>query len=146
MIRVKPRPDGGDIHVAVLAGLLFGKIRTAFDPDEWEGLRQSHFRLLSNVPDTGLTITELAEVLGMTKQGCGQFVTALVASKHLRTASDRHDRRVRRVFRTARADRLMRAVDDHLATLEQEWATQVGPRRYATFRTVLTEIIADELR
>ena len=54
-------------------------------------------------------VTELAERVRMTKQGCGQFVTQLVETGHLAVEADPDDRRVRRVRRTAKGRRRSRA-------------------------------------
>ena len=59
-------------------GDLLGLVRSAFFELEWGGLRPSHVRVLSLVPEGGCPVTELAALVGMTKQGCGQFVTTLL--------------------------------------------------------------------
>ena len=145
MTRVKPSrrlpvPEHVDLHVAVLAGRLMAEIRDTFAAEDWDGLRQSHFRLLANVPPGGISVTELAELLQMTKQAAGQFVTQLEASGHLTTAADPADRRLRVVARTASGDRTSRAVTARIRRMERAWARQVGAARYAEFVDVLTEI------
>ena len=45
---------GDDPHVAVLLGKLLLEVRAAFAGEDWGGLRQSHFRLLSQVPPAGV--------------------------------------------------------------------------------------------
>jgi DNA-binding MarR family transcriptional regulator len=96
------------------------------------------------VPPAGITVTELAERVGMTKQGCGQFVTQLVESGHLRVEADPTDRRLRIVRRTRSGVRTTAAITARIVALESEWAEIVGPRRYATFRTVLEELALRE--
>ena len=145
MTRVKaappPRvPEHVDLHVAVLAGKLMAEIREVFAREDWGGLRQSHFRLLSLVPPEGITVTELAERLGMTKQAAGQFVTQLEGTGHLETQVDPADRRLRVVARTALGDRTDKAVTARIRRIERAWARRVGEDRYALFRDVLTEI------
>src|SRR4051812_50219846 len=94
MTSVKGR-GGDDPHVAVLLGKLLLEIRAAFAGEDWGGLRQSHFRLLSQVPPSGISVTDLAVLLGMTKQAVGQFVTFLVESGHLEVRDSPADRRGR---------------------------------------------------
>lgn len=127
-------------HVVALLGETLDLIRTTLRQEQWSDLRPSHFRLLSALPAPGLSITELAERLGVTKQGCGQLVTALADSGHVAVASDPVDRRVRVVRRTAQGDETVRAFEDRIARLEQSWSDRVGARRYATFRRVMTEL------
>ncbi len=145
MNRVKPAapsplPEGVEPHVLALLGRLFERARQVLLAQDADGLRPSHYRLLSHVPPRGLTITELATVLAMTKQGVGQFVTQLQGSGHVQVATDESDRRRRVVTRTRRGDRLTAALDRSVAALERQWEAQVGAKRYRVFREVLEEI------
>jgi DNA-binding MarR family transcriptional regulator len=131
-------------HAPLLMGFLLHQVRTAFAAEDWGGLRQSHFRVLISVPPEGITITDLAERVGMTKQGCGQFVTQLVDSGHLAVESDPTDRRTRVVRRTASGWDMARKVTARNLRLEEQWADRVGVRRYQVFRGVLEQLAAEE--
>lgn len=133
-------PGAGRAHVAVLMGQLMQEIRDTFLAEDWDGLRQSHFRLLSLVPAGGIRITELGDRLGMTKQASGQFVSFLTGTGHLETRPDPGDRRARVVLRTALGDRTVRDVNARILRIERTWARAVGPQRYADFRRVLEEL------
>ena len=135
-----PVPDWVDPHVAVLMGRLMEEIRVTFAAEDWGGLRQSHFRLLTLVPPTGISVTELAALLRMTKQAAGQFVTQLESSGHLVTHADPGDRRVRVVTRTALGDRTVKAVDRRMRRIERAWAKRVGAERFETFWDVLNDL------
>jgi DNA-binding MarR family transcriptional regulator len=139
MTRVKEIPQE-ELQVPLLMGLLFREVSEVFAGEDWGGLRQSHFRVISGVPPAGISVTELGDRLGMTKQGCGQFVTQLEQSGHLRTEADPGDRRVRRVYRTPLGERTIAAVTDRILRIEDDWAGLVGERRYRTFRRVLEQI------
>lgn len=136
MTFVKEIPED-EQHVLMYLGTLLEQVRDAFDEEEWGGLRQSHFRVISCVPAAGISVTELAQRVRMTKQGCGQFVTQLVESGHLVTEEDPADRRLRVVRRTQLGDRTSRAVAARIREVEQGWEATVGPRRYRTFRAVV---------
>lgn len=128
-------------HVMTALGGLLEEARQLLLRDGEDGLRPSHFRVIGNVPpDAGITITELAERVGMTKQGIGQFVTQLAHRGYLDTESDRNDRRVRVVRRTARGQAAIHRLTRMLRTLERDWAKRVGAERYRDFREVLDEI------
>ena len=137
---VKAEYAGEPIHSQMLMGLLFRQVRAIFAAEDWGGLRPSHFRVISAVPDQGIAITELGERVGMTKQGCGQFVTKLVATGHLTAQPDSADRRVRIVRRTPLGHTVTDAVLTRILNIEKDWAQQVGEERYRTFRTVLEEL------
>lgn len=127
-------------HVPLLMGLVFREVRDVFAAEDWQGLRQSHFRVISSVPTEGISVTDLGERVGMTKQGCGQFVTTLVGTGHLQVEPSPADRRIRVVRRTPLGNRTIAAVTDRMLQIEQQWAEQVGDRRYRTFRKVLEEL------
>lgn len=140
MTSVKPHFSVDQTHVPMLMGLLFQQVHAIFDAEDWGGLRQSHFRVMASVPDGGISITDLAERVGMTKQGCGQFVTQLEGSGHLTVEVDPADRRVRVVRRTPLGHDVLDAVRERNLRIEQDWAEQVGQARYQTFRGVLEDL------
>lgn len=140
--RLPPLPDWVDVHAAVLVGRLMEEVRLAFDGEDWGGLRQSHFRLLAQVPPAGISVTDLAATLRMTKQAAGQFVTQLEGTGHLTTRTDPGDRRVRLVVRTPLGDRTSKAVTARIRRIERAWARRVGAERYAQFRAVLEDLVA----
>jgi DNA-binding MarR family transcriptional regulator len=135
-----PLPEGVEPHVVALVGRLLDVARQTLLAEDWNGLRPSHFRLLSHVPPSGISISELGAVLHMTKQGVGQFVTQLQASGHLQVTTDQGDRRRRVVQRTARGDRLVAQMNQTVAALELHWQERVGRERYREFRRVLCEL------
>jgi len=130
-----------DVLPELMAGL-FGRLRAELDDGTLEDLRMSHVRVMAGVPPEGINVTELAHLAGMSKQGCGQFVTQLVGTGHLRTEPDPADARVRLVRRTRQGDRFMESVYAALARMEVAFAAQVGERRFATFRRVMAELAA----
>jgi DNA-binding MarR family transcriptional regulator len=133
-----------ELHATLLMGLLFREVRQVFSGEDWKGLRQSHFRVMSAVPPAGISVTDLGERVGMSKQGCGQFVTSLVDTGHLRTDPEPSDRRVRRVRRTPKGNRTVAAVTKRMLEIEESWAERVGERRYRTFRSVLEELALEQ--
>ena len=127
-------------HVLYVLGDLMTESR-AFILDQGEpGLRASHHRVIGSVPPEGITQTELADRVGMTKQGIGQFVTQLCESGHLRVDAKPGDRRVRIVHRTARGDASVRGLTKLLDQLEATWSQRVGQARYREFRQTLDEL------
>ncbi|MEO7421424.1 MAG: MarR family winged helix-turn-helix transcriptional regulator [Ornithinibacter sp.] len=137
MTYVKAEFPAAQTHAPMLMGLLMREVQSIFAAEDWDGLRQSHFRVMSAVPDQGVSITELGERVGMTKQGCGQFVAQLLESGHLATERFPSDRRVRMVRRTPHGQRVLDAVRERNLRIEQDWAEQVGQENYLTFRAVL---------
>jgi DNA-binding MarR family transcriptional regulator len=127
-------------HVMHDLGNLMSETRALVMAQGEPGLRASHHRVIGHVPPEGITQTELAERVGMTRQGIGQFVTQLAESGHLRVESDPGDRRVRVVHRTAQGDASVRGLTLLLDELEETWSKRVGKSRYREFRRTLEEI------
>lgn len=128
-------------HVMHVLGLLLEEARQLIIRDGEDGLRPSQFRVIGSVPpDRGITVTELAERVGMTKQGTGQFVTQLTQDGYLVTESDPDDGRMRIVRRTRLGDDATQRLTVMLRRLEEGWAARLGKGRYRDFRRMLDEI------
>jgi len=127
-------------HVLHALGQLMMESRALVLARGEPGLRPSHHRVIGQVPPEGISVTELAERVGMTKQGIGQFVTQLAESGHVTVSPHPDDRRVRLVRRTAKGDEAERRLGELLEELEADWANLVGTRRYDEFRAVLDEL------
>src|SRR6476646_3367803 len=128
-------------HLIKVLGLLFEQARQVILGDGPDGLRPSQFRVIDAVPpDRGITVSELAERVGMTKQGIGQFVTQLTQAGYLVTEASAEDRRMRIVRRTRLGSETTQRLAGSLRELEHQWAARVGQRRYREFRAVLDEI------
>lgn len=136
--------SGSGDHVAILVGAVMNRIQATFATEDWGGLRQSHFRLLSQVPPEGIRITDLAARLVMTKQGGGQFVTFLAGTGHLRVERDPHDRRARIAVRTPTGDRVVADATARIRRIEREWAGRPG--RAAALRRVPGRAVGAGLR
>jgi len=130
----------GDRHLMSVLGDLMVAGRAKVQAEGEPGLRPSHHRVIGHVPPEGITVTDLAERVGMTKQGIGQFVGQLTESGHLTVHRDDGDRRVRVVRRTAKGEESVRRLTELLDVLEADWANRVGTRRYEEFRAVLDEL------
>lgn len=132
-----------DHHVADLLGAAFGQLRAELVGRGPAGLRPSHFRVIDAIPADGVSVTDLAALLGMTKQGCGQFVTMLTERGFVETATSARDRRVRWVRRTPAGDAIRREMREWLTDVESVWSERVGAQRYGVFRAVLEELAGD---
>lgn len=134
-------------HVFDLMGaaLTVGKVQieqlVAAEP---ERLRGSHLRVLSQIPPEGIRPTELAAVVGMTKQSLGEFVDALQRVGLVKVEVDPADRRARIVTATAKGAKVRARVAEVFAEIERRWSEEVGPRQWATFRKVLTHLAAQK--
>ena len=129
-----------DHHVLVALGKLMEETRERVLAEAGSDLRPSHHRVIGHVPPEGITVTELAERVGMTKQGIGQFVHQLTESGHLCTTAHPQDKRLRIIRRTSKGDASVRRLTAVLAQLEERWAERVGRARYRQFRKILDQL------
>jgi DNA-binding MarR family transcriptional regulator len=138
--RLLDLPD--DVQASVLMGVLLSQVSSAVARADLDGLRPSHFRLLAHAAAPGIRITELSQLLGMTKQACGQFVTQLASSGHVVVEVPADDRRARIVQRTAQGSAELERFADLMTALERGWAERVGVERYGGFLDVLRDLVA----
>lgn len=121
-------------------GLLFEQVRQLVIDDPAIVLRPSQLRVIGMVPTEGITVTDLADRVGMTKQGIGQFVGQLVDEGYLTAEVHPEDRRVRVVRRTSLGHQASRQLERVLADLECQWAQRIGTRTYGEFRAALDKL------
>jgi DNA-binding MarR family transcriptional regulator len=127
-------------HVMLALGLLMEQARELVVNDPAIALRPSQLRVVGMVPEDGITVTDLADRVGMTKQGIGQFVGQLVDDGYLTVEVHPEDRRVRVVRRTPLGEQASRQLGLVLADLETRWAQRIGTRNYRQFRAVLDRL------
>ncbi len=142
MTSVNSLPEGLDPHVPLLMGLVFGQVRGRL-AQEAPALRPSQLRLLEWLPPEGLTISELADCVDMTTQGCGQFVRQLAERGMVDVGPDPQDHRAKRVRITGDGREGLARARRVLDGCEREWADAVGAERYRVFREVLEEVARD---
>ncbi len=135
--------DGNPTHVIDLLGMTLQAFKARMEAETAHvkpKLRGSQLRLLSMTPSEGIRPTALAGHVGMTKQSLGEFVVALEEAGLLRVDVDPLDRRARIVSPTAKGAKLQARILEIIAEVEAEWEKQVGPKQWATFRSVLASL------
>lgn len=110
---------------------------------ELEGMRGSYGRILDLIDAGGSRPSELAAGSWITKQAVGQRVRELEARGWVAVEPDPTDGRAVVVRRTPAGDRVRRMARRAIEQVEEAWAEQVGPERYAVFRAVLDELAPD---
>lgn len=134
-------------HVFDLLGAALAVAKRLMEAEisgESHRLRGSHLRLLSLTPIEGIRPTDLAARVGMTKQSLGEFVAALQEAGYLRVEVDPQDRRAKIVSPTDKGRRLQQRIRDIFAETEERWRQTVGPRNWAAFRKVLSQLAAEK--
>lgn len=138
-----PLADG---ELTWLLGIAFQVILTEFsrrlDAVGQKGdLRPVHGMIFQIAKGDGVTSTELAERLGVTKQAAGQLVTDLEKRGYLRREKHPEGGRRRLIVLTEKATEHLNAAGPILHQLEAELAAQAGDANLAGLRTELAQII-----
>lgn len=132
------------VPIARLTAIVF---RTLMD-DMHEALRARGFRdvgasygyVLLEARHGALTVSDVARLLGVTKQAASKLVSSMQQSGYLlATVSD--DLRARRVEISARGRRLLENVEAIYAQLEAQWANVIGRERVEAIRSDLTKLM-----
>jgi DNA-binding MarR family transcriptional regulator len=128
------------LSMAVTVGLeeLHEELSRRGHPD----LRPSHGYALNAVLNGRDTASQLAPVLGMTKQGVAKLVRTLVENGYLEQAdSQPGDARTKPFVLSARGREAVALSVEIQEDIDARWAALVGTRRMATTRAVLEEAV-----
>ena len=86
--------------------------------------------------------SELATQTRMTKQALNYLLGQLEQLGYLTRETDSNDQRSKRIRLTPRGRAATNAIYEIVQGVEAEWARQLGPRKFAQLRDLLTELYA----
>jgi DNA-binding MarR family transcriptional regulator len=108
----------------------------------WRDVRPSFGFVLLAARDEPVTITQVAALMGTSKQAASKLTGAIVDAGYLEAAPTRADSRERPVRLSRRGARLLRDVEAVYAELEAEWADILGSAGLTRLRRDLTKAVA----
>ncbi len=126
--------------MATLLAGAFESLRADLNARSLPGLRPSHYRVMSLIPQEGLRLTELADRAGITKAGIGQFIRYLEREGYVGLAGDPVDNRAKIVTLTAAGVAAVALSLKIIADAEERWSEALGSERYRALRRSLFEI------
>jgi DNA-binding MarR family transcriptional regulator len=100
----------------------------------WTDVRRSYGFVLLALREQETSTTELAGLLGVSKQATSKLLDAMAAGGYVRRAGGAADARVKVVALADRGRRLLAAVEEIYAELEQQWAAVIGAGAVAGIR------------
>ena len=109
----------------------------------WTDIRPAFGFVLLAARDQPTSVTEVAALMGITKQAASKLVGAMVSSGYLRHAAGPHDKRQRPVVLTGRGEGLLSAVERIYGELEDGWAEVIGASRVRSMRGDLVRVLSD---
>jgi DNA-binding MarR family transcriptional regulator len=108
----------------------------------WTDVRPAFGFALLAARDQPTSGTELAELMGTTKQAASKLVDTMVAADYLQRAVSPEDGRQRPLHLTSRGRELLRRVEQIYAELEQDWAQVIGPAQVQSMRDNLVRVVS----
>ncbi len=108
----------------------------------WSDLRAGFGFVLLAVRDHPVTVTELADVLGVSKQATSKLVDVMTTEGYLHRRVGRDDARQRDVILTSKGSKLLREVELIYVELEAEWKAVIGARALEQIRTDLVQVLS----
>ena len=109
----------------------------------WTDLRPAFGFVLLAARDQPTSVTELAGLMGITKQAASKLVDAMISGGYIQRGTDPHDGRQRPVSLTGRGEELLSAVEQVYAELEDRWAKLIGTSHVDRMRRDLMHVLSD---
>lgn len=107
----------------------------------WHDVRPAYGFVLLAARSAPTTSSELATLLGMTKQAASKLLEGMEETGYVRRGAAAQDARRRPVELTDRGRRLLGEVEEIYVELEAEWAEIIGADRVAALRADLVAVL-----
>ena len=141
-----PSPAGGPPLARLFAigyRQLIDSLHDRLQAQGWTDVRPAFGFVLLAARDQPTSVTELAGLMGMTKQAASKLVDAMVSAGYIERGTDPQDGRQRPVSLTGRGEELLSAVEQIYAELEEGWAKLIGASHLDRMRQDLMRVLAD---
>jgi DNA-binding MarR family transcriptional regulator len=105
-------------------------------------VRQGSGFVLVGVRRQAMTVTEIATLLGTTKQAASKLIALMKDDGLVDLTPHPTDSRARLVVITPHGEQFLATVEDIYRELEAEWAVRIGEDRLDAIRTDLTTVLS----
>jgi DNA-binding MarR family transcriptional regulator len=103
------------------------------------------FGYVLNAARTGATASDVATILGMTKQGAAKLLGEMEAAGYVARERSTYDARARPVTLTSRGEAALRAAERAQQAIERRWAKLSSRDDVEAMRRVLDAVIAERV-
>jgi DNA-binding MarR family transcriptional regulator len=117
------------------------RIHLAFAEEGYSDVRAEHLAVLQHPGPDGQRPSALAARSGMSRQAINHLVSHLEQAGYLERYTEPSDGSRRLLRLTERGRRLYGHIEAVAATVEEEWAHQVGPDRLEDLRATLSDLL-----
>ncbi|MBV9452037.1 MAG: MarR family transcriptional regulator [Streptosporangiaceae bacterium] len=121
-------------------------IHAAFAEEGYDDVRAEHMAVLQHPGPDGQRPSTLAARAGMSRQAINHLISHLERAGYLERYTDPADRNARLVRLTERGRKLMQRMEAIAASIEREWAREIGARRLDELRATLADLGAARQR
>jgi DNA-binding MarR family transcriptional regulator len=137
-------PADADLSLASLftGWALADEIQRRLAADGFEDARFADGVVFQHLVSGPVTISTLAERLGVTQQAASKSVVDLEKRGYLSRVPDPADARARQVVLTARGDAVIAAARKHRSALDAELRQALGDHRVEAARRLLVDVIS----
>lgn len=137
---------GEETDLGILLALAFAsfatELRASLAAAGYDDLHRSFGYVARNLAETPLTLTELAERLGITSPGALKIVQQMEDTGYLERIPDPDDARAKRLRLTRRGRAALTAARSFHARFERDLAERLGARKVQALRDVLADVVA----
>lgn len=137
------RPDLTVLMVGAVAGLV-RRLQVSVHEAGLVEARPQYGYVVRALAAQEMTLTELAELLGVTKQAAAKLVDEMVAGGYVRRAGDEGDRRRKRLLLDERGRRLVASGHAFSERVEAELRRDLGPEVVEAVRTVCLHLMEQQ--
>jgi DNA-binding MarR family transcriptional regulator len=116
------------------------RMLTRLHENGFDDVELAHFTVFRYPSPDGARPSELATRLGISKQSLNYLLGELERLGYLERRPDADDLRAKRIVVTERGKSAAKVIRAAVTELEQEWAHQLGERRFAQLRSLLIEL------
>jgi DNA-binding MarR family transcriptional regulator len=117
------------------------RVYGALAANGFSDIRAAHSAVFRHIAQTGSRVSDLAEKAGMTKQSMAYLVEALTEGGYVTVTPHPTDGRAKTVRLTARGRKVARTLVRLSRNAEADFAKLLGPRKMATLRELLGELV-----
>ena len=138
--RWPPPPPLIGALLRVPANAILRRIIRDLNAAGFDELRLPHMAVLQFPGPDGVRPGALAERAGMSKQAMNQLLLSLEASGYVERSAAENDGRTRVVRLTKRGHAAYAKISHILREVESEWVAELGPKRFADLKALLTRV------
>jgi DNA-binding MarR family transcriptional regulator len=129
--------------LAMAYRMLMDDLHQRLREEGWDDVRPAFGFVLLAARDEPTTATDLATLMGTTKQAAAKLLDTMEAAGYVRRSVSTIDGRRHEADLSVRGRRLLAAVEVIYADLEATWVSVIGERGVARLRSDLTRVVTD---